>query len=517
MELFDEKAQGVQKSVAADLLSLDETVSQAAQSKGSSILEADFNEAMNQSLSDLEQKQPESKSKMGTCQFAGTPMCKCNQSKSGSSDPGLSDTGSSSEEEHHSSKGGTSGTGSSDDHNHAPDISGNRETHVSLDGLEPTKTLNASRVTRSSLGKLLGRSLFNAGDILDGGKGDDTVIGSRGSDIIFGDQGGINTITTGSGKDAVILGKETTNRIFDFDPNEDKLILTDGLTADDIMITQGKNPGKGGLNQPLDSSSNSLIVDKTTGHILGTLTFTNAESLSEKNFGTVDARFLSVLRDNPLVSRAFKQQEGDGKLTGTRGRDHLVGGDGEDFLYVGNDGFKFNTAKGIDEFPFPTSSPGSSELNVELKDGVLRLNGTYKDFDGLPLFSEGEKEIDPNAEILNGSDPKALIEGFLRVPQDVEGNSISGTHLHFSPAGDSRGNFADATVVRFLENTSNEDKKSGTIKGEFELTPEEQAALLAGNLYVNIHTNIDGDGDGKAGFPTGENRININRDVVRFV
>jgi hypothetical protein len=103
----------------------------------------------------------------------------------------------------------------------------------------------------------------------------------------------------------------------------------------------------------------------------------------------------------------------------------------------------------------------------------------------------------------------------LKVPKDVEGNLLSGTHLHFSPAGDSRGNFADATVVRFFENTPI-DAKSGTLKGEFELTPTEQAALLAGNLYVNIHSNLDVDGDGKAGFPTGENRLNLNRDVVQF-
>jgi hypothetical protein len=104
----------------------------------------------------------------------------------------------------------------------------------------------------------------------------------------------------------------------------------------------------------------------------------------------------------------------------------------------------------------------------------------------------------------------------LKVPNDVEGNSISGTHLHFSPSGDTRGNFADATVVRYFTNTII-DAKSGTISGEFELKPEEQAALLAGDLYLNIHSNVDGDGDGKAGFPTGENRINFNQNVVRLV
>ena len=150
-----------------------------------------------------------------------------------------------------------------------------------------------------------------------------------------------------------------------------------------------------------------------------------------------------------------------------------------------------------------------------MKDGVLKVNGTYKDFDAFPLFSQGETTIDPNAKILNGSDPVSLVNNFLKVPKDVEGNPLSGTHFHFSPSGDNRGNFADATVVRFLTNTPT-DAKSGTISGEFELTPTEQAAFLAGDLYANLHTNIDGDGDGRAGFPTGENRINFNKDVIQF-
>jgi hypothetical protein len=195
----------------------------------------------------------------------------------------------------------------------------------------------------------------------------------------------------------------------------------------------------------------------------------------------------------------------------------MIGGDGNDFLYVGDDGFRFNTARGGGgtEFPFPTDSPGTSELNFTMSRGVLKVNGSYSDFDGFPLFSQGERELDPNAKILSGANPQALMEGFLRVPKDVEGNLISGTHLHFSPAEDNRGNFADATVVRYFDNTPT-DAKSGTIKGEFELKPEEQAALLAGNLYMNIHSNIDGDGDGRAGFATGENRLNINRNVVQF-
>ena len=99
----------------------------------------------------------------------------------------------------------------------------------------------------------------------------------------------------------------------------------------------------------------------------------------------------------------------------------------------------------------------------------------------------------------------------------MEGNPLSGTHLHFSPSGDERGNFADAAVLRYLTVTPTvADATAGKLSGTFHLKPEEQAALLAGNLYANEHTNIDLDGDGKAGFPTGENRLNFNHNVVQF-
>ncbi|HIK15900.1 MAG TPA: CHRD domain-containing protein [Leptolyngbyaceae cyanobacterium M33_DOE_097] len=398
-----------------------------------------------------------------------------------------------------------------DEHDHAPPVNNRPELHISLDQVDGAKTLDPKKIGRdTSLKDNLGRK----GDILNGRGGDNVIIGSGDSDIIRAAGGGFNTITTGTGRDTVILGRETTNRIFDFDPTNDRLLLGGGLNPKNIVIAQGKNPGKGGLDQPLDATSNTLVIDKKTGHILAALTFVKASDITEKNFARLTPEANRSIQGKEL---GLKTQRGNGQLTGTNGRDRLIGGDGNDFLYVGDGGFKFNTATGGGgtEFPFPTTSPGSSEMKVQLKGGVLQLDGTYKNFDGFPLFSQGEKTIDPNATILNGSNPQALVEGFLRVPKDVEGNPISGTHVHFSPAGDSRGNFADATVVRFLENTPT-DAKSGTLKGEFELTPAEQAALLAGNFYINIHTNLDGDGDGIAGYPTGENRINLNRNVVSF-
>lgn len=200
---------------------------------------------------------------------------------------------------------------------------------------------------------------------------------------------------------------------------------------------------------------------------------------------------------------------------GTEGSDRITGNDGNDFLMAGNQLIQGTASgDGPGEFPFPNDSQATTDVNFELENGQLRIDGVANNLDGAPLFSQGETTIDPSAKILNGSDPEALIDGFLKVPQDIEGNDLTGTHLHFSPTGDSRGNFADATVVRYVENTPTGDQ-SAQLSGKLTLNPEEQAAFTAGNLYLNLHTNVDADQDGRAGFPTGENRVNFNQTVVK--
>lgn len=395
-----------------------------------------------------------------------------------------------------------------DDHDHANPGSA-PEFHTSLDKVDAAKNLNVG-ATRQV--KDLTRRFGIKGDLLDPGAGKNTVIGAGGNDLIFGNGKGFNTITTGSGFDSIVLGDETTNRIFDFNPNRDRFVLSDDLDPNNIVIAQGKNPGKGGLNQPLDSLNNTLIIDKSDGHILASLTFVKSEAITDKNFYRADSKALDKVQN----AQFSNTQEGSGQLTGGKGRDKLVGGAGDDFLAPGDDTFFLRTAANGEEFPFATDSPNNTRLNLELKGGVLRVNGTANNLDGAPLFSQGEKTIDPTAIILNGAQAQPFIDGFLKVPQDVEGNKLSGTHLHFSPAGDARGDFADATVIRYFENKVT-SPKSSEISSEFELTPDEQAAFLAGNLYANLHTNVDLDKDGKGGFPTGESRINFNKNVVKFV
>lgn len=173
------------------------------------------------------------------------------------------------------------------------DAGGSEFNHISPDQLDNPKTLDPTKVQQEK--NLAGR-LGDKGDILDGGGGNNTVIGAGGNDIILGNtEGAFNTITTGTGKDLVVLGKEVTNRVFDFNPKDDQFGL-DGFKVDDITFGQGKNPTPGGLDQPLDSKNNTVVVDKTTDHILASLTFTKAGDLSEKNFVTVKPEDLKDLK-----------------------------------------------------------------------------------------------------------------------------------------------------------------------------------------------------------------------------
>ncbi|GAP99588.1 hypothetical protein [Leptolyngbya sp. NIES-2104] len=191
-------------------------------------------------------------------------------------------------------------TNDSSSHSTSSSHSSDSETfnHISPDQLKDTKTVNSSGTeTAKSLSERLGRN----GDFLDPGGGTNTVIASQGNDIILGNGGGFNTITTGNGQDLIVLGRETTNRVFDFNPDRDQFGVADALRQD-LLIGQGQNPTKGGIDQPLDSENNAVIVDRSTEHILASLTFTDAGDISDRNFVRVEDEVLQTFQNNSTSS-----------------------------------------------------------------------------------------------------------------------------------------------------------------------------------------------------------------------
>lgn len=170
---------------------------------------------------------------------------------------------------------------------------GNNNSQFQID---PASLGNAQNVDPNKVKQEdnLAGKLGNNGDILDGGGGNNVVIGAGGSDVILGNTAGsFNTVTTGTGNDTVVIGKNSTNRIFDFDPQFDKLGLSD-IDPKDLTFGQGTNPNNGGLDQPLDSKNNTVVLDKTTNNILASLTFVK-DGLSSDNFVKISPEQLKSL------------------------------------------------------------------------------------------------------------------------------------------------------------------------------------------------------------------------------
>jgi hypothetical protein len=204
---------------------------------------------------------------------------------------------------------------------------------------------------------------------------------------------------------------------------------------------------------------------------------------------------------------SYKQQNG------TEGQaDALLGDDGNDFLSAGQQRIEFSgSGTGPDEFPFPNDSPGEMSATAVLEDGRFKIEGSFSNFDGAPLFSVdgADEKAASDATVFSGDAPQDLVDKFRN---DAEGKGFepTGVHLHFSPEQE-----ADATIIRTLQVAST-DAKSGTISGDFALSPEEQAAASAaredgnGIFYLNNHTNINADADNRGGFLNGEVRFNLN-------
>jgi uncharacterized repeat protein (TIGR01451 family) len=86
-------------------------------------------------------------------------------------------------------------------------------------------------------------------DTLYGGTGNDTLYGGKDNDLLFGGAGddwlrggsGDNTLSGGGGSDKFILGVDGFNTILDFEVGIDQLVLTGGLTFQQLQFTLTQN------------------------------------------------------------------------------------------------------------------------------------------------------------------------------------------------------------------------------------------------------------------------------------
>ncbi|HEY9740689.1 MAG TPA: SBBP repeat-containing protein [Coleofasciculaceae cyanobacterium] len=114
-------------------------------------------------------------------------------------------------------------------------------------------------------------------DIIDAGAGDDLIYADHGDNIIYGGTGN-NTVYTGSGNDLFALAAgEGSTTIMNFNACNDLLGLTQGLTFEQLSITQGMN-GEDIFTQISIAGSND---------ILATLTWVPADTIDSSSFTLV--------------------------------------------------------------------------------------------------------------------------------------------------------------------------------------------------------------------------------------
>ena len=100
-------------------------------------------------------------------------------------------------------------------------------------------------------------------DILDGGSGDDELQGNRGEDTLNGGNG-LDTLFGGKGKDFFVLRSGTgSDVIADYQDRNDRFMLRDGLTFDDLNLVQNLDNVRVELAATHESLAtvNSVTVD----------------------------------------------------------------------------------------------------------------------------------------------------------------------------------------------------------------------------------------------------------------
>jgi Ca2+-binding RTX toxin-like protein len=114
-------------------------------------------------------------------------------------------------------------------------------------------------------------------DFIYAGAGDDLIYAGKGDNIIYGGTGN-NTIYSGNGHDQFVLtAGEGASTISNFKSGKDLLVLTDGLTFEQLSITQG-NHGNEFFTQVSVANSNDLLA---------TLNWVQADTITSSSFTLV--------------------------------------------------------------------------------------------------------------------------------------------------------------------------------------------------------------------------------------
>jgi Ca2+-binding RTX toxin-like protein len=126
----------------------------------------------------------------------------------------------------------------------------------------------------------------NGDDLLYGGTGNNSLEGAAGNDKLYAGDGdnilygglGQNTLYGGNGRDLLVLAAgDGGDTIFNFVAGTDYLGLMNGLTFEQLTITQGTNA----------NANNTLIANQESGELLATLVGVEANTLNMWDFSVL--------------------------------------------------------------------------------------------------------------------------------------------------------------------------------------------------------------------------------------
>lgn len=180
----------------------------------------------------------------------------------------------------------------------------------------------------------IGNDIINAAggdDIIYGGDGDDTINAGDGNDIIRGETGN-DTLNGGKGDDTYYFENNHGNDIIHDTEGNNKLVFTDGISADDY-------------NMSIDAKFGFVLTHKETGETISMPDFlTNPlnynfvfEGESHTEGGLDDREVIEGTDADDYLEAGdgfniFYGGEGNDTLAGGKDMDFMYGGDGDDLL-----------------------------------------------------------------------------------------------------------------------------------------------------------------------------------------
>ncbi|HEY9708986.1 MAG TPA: hypothetical protein V6D48_12365, partial [Oculatellaceae cyanobacterium] len=155
---------------------------------------------------------------------------------------------------------------------------------IDLSSLDASNSINANDYSTSSLSPVGNEVLSgdNSIDTLSGVGANNLLQSSEADDILYSGLGNAhpvtgeanNIVTGGSGSDRFVLSVgQGTDPITNFEDGQDFLILSNGLTFEQLAIAQ--------------SNGDTLITLKSTGEVLATLTGVSANLITQPDFLTI--------------------------------------------------------------------------------------------------------------------------------------------------------------------------------------------------------------------------------------